>query len=930
MRPIRLTVQAFGAYVQDKSGKAIVIDFAKLGKKGLFLVTGDTGAGKTTIFDAITYALFGKTSGESRDGSMMRSTYAPNDVPTFVELEFEYDGKTHTVRRAPAQSRPKERGEGMTNVNETACLTIEGEVPATNIKEVNRKLIDLLGVTFEQYSQISMIAQGKFRDLLDADTKKRAEIFRSIFKTGNFLTLQQNLKEQASALYAQVSNERRRVVQFVEGAACRETSPMATTLSEAKEKVKNGGMPIADARQLIQDILDSDLAEQVTNRKELEAVDNELKIIATNLQTLQTYTGNIRSLAGKNAEKLQKETEVRPVLEKAKADADARKADIDRLNSEIAQMGLVMENYGKLTSCSNDIAKNSRQYDSTISKRNLETNEKERLNAKIRTDEAELTGIKDPASEIATLNARQNAIVESKGRIDGIGKAYQNYSADCGKLPGLKNDVQKKEREWSDKNGEYNEKHRLFIAEQAGYLAQELEEGRPCPVCGSTHHPTLARKTPAAPTKEQLEALFKEVGSLKTAAEKAAAEFSNKSGAVDAARQSLLENANTVFSKEVTIDSLPVELDSIVMALDTEYEDNRKRLTELAALNNRKKVLEESLPKDRTKLQEHAENEAACNTSIGKLQAEGNALKERLEDLKKGLAYDSEASAKEALKAKEAEKKKLEKAISDADQALQEYGKVIATLEGSIRQLKELTAIAPAVDEASAIARKAELNEKKTGLETVRDILVANISKNQYAIGHIDSTSGNLAALEEEYRWKNTLAQTANGELSGKDKISLETYVQMAFFDRILQRANTRLMVMSGGQYELRRSGEFSGRAQAGLNLDVLDHYNGTTRSVKSLSGGESFKAALSLALGLSDEIQASAGGIKLDTMFVDEGFGSLDEESLQQALKALNALTEGDRLIGIISHVAELKKIDKQIVVTKDKLNFSQVDVLS
>ena len=257
--------------------------------------------------------------------------------------------------------------------------------------------------------------------------------------------------------------------------------------------------------------------------------------------------------------------------------------------------------------------------------------------------------------------------------------------------------------------------------------------------------------------------------------------------------------------------------------------------------------------------------------------------------------------------------------------------KELAGLKGKIDQLKKQLESKEDIDTEKLLEEKNALTEKKTELTEKSETISTRIYTNNRAKENISKKATELTTIEEKWTWVKALSNTANGNISGKEKIMLETYIQATFFDRIIDRANTRLMVMSGGQYELIRRQEASNyRSQSGLELDVKDHYNGSIRNVKTLSGGESFKASLSLALGLSDEIQSNAGGIKLDTMFVDEGFGSLDEESLQQAIKALADLSEGNRLVGIISHVAELKeRIDKQVIVTKEKTGGSKVTIV-
>ena len=294
------------------------------------------------------------------------------------------------------------------------------------------------------------------------------------------------------------------------------------------------------------------------------------------------------------------------------------------------------------------------------------------------------------------------------------------------------------------------------------------------------------------------------------------------------------------------------------------------------------------------------------------------------------LPFSDRVLAEREMQTREAARAALQKALEQAQKAYQ-MGKATAdTLRGQIQGYQEQLRQAEPIDLELERAKRKTLSVEIARLSEGLAELAARIRCNQTALEHLKEQSGDLEETEKKWTWVRALSNTANGNISGEEKIMLETYVQMTYFDRIIARANTRFMVMSGGQYELKRRIEAeNNRSQSGLELDVIDHYNGTERSVNSLSGGETFKASLSLALGLSDEIQSSAGGIRLDTMFVDEGFGSLDEESLQQAMRALSSLTEGNRLVGIISHVAELKeKIDKQIFVTKDRSGGSRAEI--
>ena len=408
-------------------------------------------------------------------------------------------------------------------------------------------------------------------------------------------------------------------------------------------------------------------------------------------------------------------------------------------------------------------------------------------------------------------------------------------------------------------------------------------------------------------------------------AENKANEYSSKLASLNTVKEALISKSKEYLG-ECKYEEINEKFKTKQVKINEEITLISKELTTLNKLNKRKKALEEELPKDRANLQALIEKKGTLEAEQKGLLTNKENLTNKKEGLQKELSFLTEAEAKIALEQKKGAKGILENNIKTAEGKLQKYKEDLAKLEGNIQQLAELIKTAPEVNPEEANQSMEMLKLQKAEKNGIKEKLHANNTINKGIIKNVTSTIGELTKLEKEYQMKKSLSDTANGQLAGKERISLETYVQTAYFDRIIQRANTRLMVMSGGQYELRRRTTFSGSAQTGLELNALDHYNGTERDVRSLSGGEQFKASLSLALGLSDEIQASAGGIQLDTMFVDEGFGSLDDSSLQQALKALNELTEGNRLIGIISHVAELKKIDRQIIVTKDKQDYSRI----
>ena len=925
MRPHKLTISAFGPY----AGKT-EIDFDKFGTQGLFLITGDTGAGKTTIFDAITYALFGEASGSSRDDSMFRSTYAAPDVPTFVELQFEYGGRQYLVRRSPQQERPRLRGEGFTTQKAEASLQIGDDAPITVVKDVNAKLVEILGVNFSQYSQIAMIAQGQFRELLLAETKKRAEIFRSIFKTSGYLALQKRLQEDANALYGEVQNMHRSALQYVDGAVCLENSEHAADLKVAKEKVKNDEMTIGEIIALISTILSDEQLKEKALKDDQAVLDKKIEAIQKQLDADKTYRENKKKHDDAFSEKQRRETEEKPALEKKLEEAKSHQHEIEQLAKEIPQMEQLMPKYAELSQCIKELKEKEEAIKTNETASEKVSKEHEALKKSIVEKEKELNDINDqkPGEQKVQAEAQIKTLRDEFQNLSGLQQDLDAYNEAAGRLPKLQKKAKAAEASREEASKLHEQKLHLFIAEQAGYLAEELQEGQPCPVCGSTRHPQLAQKAPEAPTKAELEAEKQQVEQFQQRAVEAAKKYSNEAASLESTKQTLMPRISALvgecqFDEAVSkMKSRQAEISKELMTL-TESRDKLEKLIQ------RKKTLDEQLPTDRKHLDELVQESSRLEIAKTKLTADKKNLEKTKTDLEKDLAYPSEAEAHKVHDQKKKKKGELEGAITFAEKKLREFTEGLARLNGSIEELGKLIKEKPDVNVEEATQQKETLEAGKKEKEIEIRALNTNNTINDSIIGKVKETQKQLSALEEEYQMKKSLSDTANGKLNGKERISLETYVQSAYFDRIIQRANTRLMIMSNGQYELRRRTTYSGAAQTGLELNALDHYNGTERDVRSLSGGEQFKASLSLALGLSDEIQESAGGIQLDTMFVDEGFGSLDENSLQQALKALNQLTEGNRLIGIISHVAELKKIDRQIIVTKDNQDYSQISYI-
>ena len=1187
MRPTKLTLSAFGPY----AGQA-VLNMEDLGRQGLYLITGDTGAGKTTLFDAITFALYGEASGDNRSPGMFRSKYAAPETPTFVELEFECRGKRYTLRRCPEYQRPKLHGTGTTTQRPEAWLLMPDGTPITKPREVDAAVGDILGLDRNQFMQIAMIAQGDFLKLLLASTEDRKQIFRKIFKTDLFQQLQESLKRESGKLGDRCADARKSVEQYIAGVRCEEADPLYPQLQLAQA----GKLPMEETTALIAQILEQDKLRSQQLQGQLEELEEQLKAIHTRLNQAAEQQRSRQALC-QMEQGLAQQTALLAQAAEKRAQERGRQPQREELARQITLLEAQLPQYTLLESQQESRKTQQRQL-------SAHQGEQEALKAEARQQQAQLEQLRLALDALQNAGEEQLRLLEQKkdtlARLDAL-KAYESQhqrlaqlehrrqlleaalvqkqqeaeQADSlvqraallkSRLPayGLLEQKQKaatalreqlprqqedlsqqkqrlltlqqqwdrdrqaldalaevpgqRERLSEEKNKtqrrirlleqskkqaaqlqrlnaqleaaqqryreaaqaeqkaqqRYLEYNTAFLSEQAGILAQELTEGVPCRVCGSLHHPNPARKSEHAPTEAQLnqareeahraqeemarrsrdcagllaqrdaqeqqlstslgelELTNKDIPNLSLILDREAsrlseleAEYTRQSRNLE--RKEQLEQRQPALQREITeltrqAAALEASLSGLQEQLrlaDGEAEEQARqlpyatreeaeleigrctqlarqltqaleqarqqreqtnqdcagaksvleqteenlsallgiqpgstlqqeaaaRLEELSALlrrleealpqaeekRRRKKELEDTLPKLTRQVQENgAQSQRLENRIAGELAAL-EALDRQLSQLSGNLTYETHRAACQALEEKRRNREALELALEQAEQEYRERSEDLIRIRSAAQQLKSQLEAAPSIDpEAETAAQTAALDTQRQ-LRLEKQRCDGAIAVNAPALKSIHQRQSELTALEARYTWVRSLSNTANGNLPGKEKIMLETYIQMTYFDRILRRANLRLGVMTDGQYELKRRTEAeNNRSQSGLELDVLDHWSGSQRSVKSLSGGESFLASLALALGLSDVIQSSAGGVRLDTMFVDEGFGSLDEDALDQAMKALMGLTEGNRLVGIISHVGELKsRIDRQILVTKDRSGGSSARIL-
>ncbi|MBQ8408648.1 MAG: SMC family ATPase [Clostridia bacterium] len=911
MRPLKLTMSAFGPY----AGKTI-LDMSALGESGLYLITGDTGAGKTTLFDAIVYALYGEASGENREASMLRSKYADPDTPTEVELIFTYSDKTYTVRRNPEYERPKARGEGITRQLAGAELICPDGTVINKQRDVDAAIKRLLGIDRNQFLQIAMIAQGEFLKLLLSSTEERKKIFRQLFKTERYQLLQDKLKAEESALKNLCSTALFSMKQYICGIVCKENDEIAPLL----QKAKLGELGLEEVLALAEDLIARYEKEYENVSLRISGIEEQLATVNANLGKAEEYEKAKASLISANSELEEKEK----LLSEANLALEAERAkqpEKEQIELNFARISAELPQYDEHVRLTDQYAALDK---ALTEKRALRENAlrcEAELQDQIGRLKAENESLADAGAEKERLIREREQYENEKEKLSLLYKEITEYSNCVKKLEQYQEEYRKCTLKAEADNHRYVCSNKAFLDEQAGILADSLRDGQPCPVCGATAHPNPAQKSNGAPSKEELE-LLKEACDM---ANEAMRQASERCSVMRDRVKTLQASAETKISEQFGNVSIDGAGDLIVnegKKLHSDITDINKRLLESEKKLARKAQVDAALPESEKKLEAVQAELSALSSDIAGNASKSDEIKSQIDKLASKLAFtDKNAAEKELLKLQNA-KEAYAASLKAAESKYTRINTAVIALKASIIQLEKQLENECNVNREKELEQKRLLLSEKSLLMKTADSLSTMNAVNTSALADIKRTSRDLLVYEKQYASVKALADTAVGNVKGKEKVMLETYIQMNYFDRIIRRANTRLLVMSGGQYELKRRKNIGdNRSQSGLDLNVIDHYNGTERAVQTLSGGESFKASLSLALGLSDEIQSSAGGIRLDSMFVDEGFGSLDSESLEQAMKALNGLTEGKKLVGIISHVDTLKeRIDKQLLVKKEK----------
>ena len=926
MRPIELKMSAFGPFAG-----LTTLRLDALGTDGLYLITGDTGAGKTTIFDAIIYALYGEASGNIRTTDMLRSKYANADTATFVELTFVFKDKTYIVRRNPEYLRPSKRGEGrFTKESAKAQLTMPDKEVITGLVSVNNKIIEIIGLNKNQFSQIAMLPQGEFMRLLLADTKQRIEIFREIFDTESYLLLQDRIKKDANELYRLVSDYKKSMAQYVADVYCDENSEY----NQALINIKNDSqMSIKEILDIIDKIIAQDKSCDDEYDKAIISIDKGIDQLNSKL-TIAIQTERIKDdykSALTQLNNLTEEYENVYSIYKAECEKDSERNELSLKKEKSSEK---LESYELLEKYKKDYGKKLDKINNITQDIHENTNSLNECIKQIDNCKKEAEILKNTELEIEKLNSKISDIIKKKEGVEYLKDVFERKIKAVSQADEAKDRYMSAFAAYEEANNRYLKMEKAFFNEQAGIMAAALEEGQPCPVCGSVTHPVPAVAGDDAPTEMQLKK-YKIYVEDKS---KECSELSSQSGLLSGQAESM---NNMFFSSIVNFNTQWKE------ALDNSRDDETIRVDIIQLLADLGKILDEAMFEKKNadeniskynnlikmlsdydkKVEQFKDKINKSKNELAILSIQNENMQKQISQLEKELGNKDIMQAKKLINDMKLKKVQLDKAYEAAKKQYDEYTINIKTLKNRISDLQKQISHTdkqktPDIDIPMYEKQLEDMKKERLKLREKKNIVDIRIANNEKIYKSIERVNEKSEKSEKHYSWLRTLSDTVNGSLSGKSRIKLETYVQMSFFDRIIMRANTRFMRLTDGQYELKRSDSKDNyKNQTGLELDIIDHYNGTIRSVKSLSGGEAFEASLSMALGMSDEIQSRSGGIQIDTMFIDEGFGSLDDESLSQAVKVLNSLSSSDRLIGIISHVSVLKdRIDKQIVVSKGK----------
>ena len=922
MRPIKLVLSAFGPYASK-----IELDLSKLGENGVYLITGDTGAGKTTIFDAITFALFGKPSGDIRDVKTLRSEYAKEEIETYVELDFIYHDEEYHIYRRPEytythvqkNSEVKQRSKAT-----DAYLIMPNGDRIVKPTEVTKQVEQLLGMKRDQFRQIAMIAQGSFLEILNADTKERGKLFEKVFMTSKYSILMDRLNQMAKESYLALNDAKLRLQQII--------SDVRVPENLQEQYVQTLETFAMDDIQPVYDLLDEIIASSKASTEKLlkqkAQVQNQLQKSRKEETEKTKQLQDLLSLEKLLKEKPVKEDKANLYTERVKNDGEKYHIQIDALKKEQAQIEHELPEYASLTKLSTKLAEIRKQVSIISKDLETKTNFKKQLDEDIAFKQKEVNTLTDSELSLNKIILKEEEIEKKISAFHHASMIQSNYRNAVNTLKQKTQLLQESTDRKVILQKQYDDAQISYFANQAGLLALRLTKGEPCPVCGSLEHPRPASHSDKLVTEE-------EINQYKMKVDQAEKEYQMISKAcVDAnLKMNALQNELELVLKSVTEETVSFEdvqvfIDEHTVQLQKEQKEISTRIKQLQQQSKRYQELQKMIPQLQQKLTAISEEVSQNQIAQTKLSVEYEQLQKQVQEITAKLKYTSETEAKNR--------------IAMITRQISEYQQQINRLESESKlAMDELVYVSAQIDMlkgkvSSSIGeipnQQNQLKLLQTEIENLQvqqEEILKCIHNTEMYESDAQDTKKKIASESDAYQIKlsryhslKELADVAMGNgRSSKEKITLQEYVQIAYLDRMIHKANERYLSMSNQQYQLVRSaGTKDKRSHEALDLDVIDFSNGSIRPVSSLSGGESFIASLALALGMSDEIQSQAGGIQIDTMFIDEGFGTLDQDSLNNAIQTLMNLSGENRLVGIISHVKELKeRIHKGIIVTKD-----------
>lgn len=869
MKPIQLVLSAFGPYV-----KRTVIDFSALGEEGLFLIAGDTGAGKTTIFDAISFALYGEASGgkEKRKSKSFHSDYVSDQTETYVELTFRHRGETWWIRRNLEYQRPaKKKKDGMeTTTRQVADAQMRNEDTGEEIlrmDDVNRRVRELLGLTQDQFTQTVMIAQGDFLKILTASSDDRKKLFRDLFHTNLYVDLQSRLQEKNRAC-ADEQKALEQVILSAEG----KIDPEAEFAEREILLSYCGQIQHTDALcALLARLIEQEKAAQEQARTQKKEAADQIGALIAAVTEGERVNRDFADWESKKARLAALTTGQGEIDAQRAALAAARRAQ--QLETDEALMRRTRRDM------------DAQQAALSEAQAALEQAEKALPETETRMKEAESRG-----GEIRALLAQAKQMEDC---LPVLGEVERLKAA----LDTQKRELQRLTEASSRAQAAYTAAQNSYYLSQAGLLARELKAGQPCPVCGSTAHPCPAQITPETVTRQALEQAAKR----RETAEKAQSDAATRLAANQAA---LDEREDRLRALKIGADETRQRLAARIDATHRAAADRQREIDEARSAY-------QALDKRKTAAQSAVD---AAQKQLAALEEDLRVQTEAFEQKRAAHGFEDEASYRLA--------KRTDADIERLDREIRNYDEQKRTLAAQTHELEDKLSGRQRTDLTALQNRRAAALDRQAKAENAEKAMVRKLTLHESAEREI--RQANAAIQKKRGKWQiiQELYTCCAGIAAGnpRAKLTFEAYVQQYYFRFVVAAANKRLTRLTDGMFTLRVMREAANRvSQSGLDLEVLDRSTGQARDVSTLSGGESFLASLALALGLSDAVQSQSGQIRMDAMFIDEGFGSLDENALRSSIDVLLELADGKRLIGIISHVQELEeRIDKQIVVTK------------